>query len=123
MLDNFFSQVEEEGNERMFYGGCKCFRRTVLRDHFKSSTSKRIRPSSLYFNYCLGTGQILSFDAIQELLQYWYIDHQPITGLDDVQIGFLIFSSPNILVRELSTVSYGCEVDKKRFNLNYDQAL
>ena len=117
LLDKFFSQVEAEGNESMFYGGCKCFQRWVKRNHFKSSTSKWIWPPRMYPNYCLGTGTIFSFDAIQELLRFWYIDHQPIARLDDVQIGINIFSSTNIPVRELATVSYGCEVNKKNASI------
>ena len=117
LLDKFFSQVEAEGNESMFYGGCKCFQRWVERNHFKSSTSKWIWPPRMYPNYCLGTGTIFSFDAIQELLRFWYIDHQPIARLDDVQIGINIFSSTNIPVRELATVSYGCEVNKKNASI------
>ena len=117
MLDKFFSQVEAEGNESMFYGGCKCFQRPVERVHFKSSTSERIWPASLLPTYCLGTGLIISFDAIRELLRFWHIDHQPESGLDDVQIGINLFSSTNIPVRELATVSFGCEVDKRNASI------
>ena len=117
MLDKFFSQVKAAGNESMFHGGCKCFPRTVMRVHPKGIQSERVWPQSLFSNYCLGTGLISSRDAIQELLRWWYIDRQPISGLDDVQIGFQLFSSTIIPIRELWTVSYGCEVDKRNASI------
>ena len=106
-LDRYLSRLEAEGRDKLFYGGCNCYQRS----HHKSSTSLEEWPTNRFPTYCLGTGLIFSFDAIQELLRCWDNDRQPIIGRDEVQIGLLLLMSGKIAVNRILHVTYGCEAN------------
>ena len=107
-LDEYLTDLTEQGKDKFFYGGPLCHPRKVFRTG-KWGTSKGLYPPNTYPNYCVGSGLIISFDTIRELLRVWNRDRQPISFIDDVHIGLLLFYSGKIEVTDIDNVTFGCQ--------------
>ena len=110
-LDKYLTQIIENKKDIYFHGGALCYQRVVLRGG-KFATSEDQWPHELYPQFCVGTGLIFSFDTTKELLRVWREDQQPLSGLDDVQIGFLNFYSRKIKITQIPNITHGCHKNK-----------
>lgn len=96
------------GNHKRFHGGTQCKIRQIHRTG-KAAITKLEWPNDLLPKLCIGSGFMFSFDVIEELLEIWDDDKQPVNPLDDVQIAILLLMSGKIPIREISQVSHGCK--------------
>ena len=106
LLNEHLLNLMSEGRDYFFYGGTWCFARPVEREG-KWRVSEDVFPALFYPPYCCGPGLVFSMDTVEELLRIWGSNHQPVVGLDDAQLGIMIYTSGKINVTEIAGASLG----------------
>ena len=106
LLNEYLTKLISDRKDSYFYGGTWCIRRPVLRQG-KWKVSPEIFPEDFFPTFCCGAGLIFSMETIIELLRIWKTNHQPVVGLDDAQLGIMVYTSGRINITSVSGVTLG----------------
>ncbi|KAL5266455.1 hypothetical protein ACHWQZ_G003747 [Mnemiopsis leidyi] len=104
-------QLNSNSAGKMFFGGARTGRQPVLR-RGRYGVGKDLWEPDTYPPYCSGSGYVLSFDSVQELLYVWNTGVQPLFYVEDAFIGTLAYHSGKIEVTNIKGFywhqKYGC---------------
>ena len=106
-LNRYLTGLIKKGEDKNFFGGPDCKIRKIHRIG-KASITKNQWPYENLPVLCVGVGLVFSKDTVEKLLRTWNNDHQPTSGLDDVQIAwyFFMLDTP---IRKIENITIGCQ--------------